>query len=271
MSDYKFTILQSVYKNDRFEYLRECFESILKSSLKAEKIVLVKDGTISAELESVIEEYSEKLPLKVVGYLENKGLAYALNYGMKYVETEYIARMDSDDVIYPDRFKKQIEYLKNNSDIVLLSGYIDEFRNKTDEIVSTRKVPLNHEEISKYLKKRNAFNHMAVMFKKEVVEKCGGYQIVPYFEDYDLWVRIIQNGYKTANIPEKLVLARVGNDMIGRRHGFAYAKHEVFFLKRQLSRGYISKWEFIKLFLFRIPVRLIPKSLLEYVYKLLRR
>ena len=84
------------------------------------------------------------------------------------------------------------------------------------------------------LKKRNAFNHMAVMFKKSAILESGGYQVVPYFEDYDLWVRVVQCGFQVANIPEKLVKARIGNDMIGRRHGISYAKHEVSFLKRQL-------------------------------------
>ncbi len=265
-----FSILQSVYKNDKPEFLDECFSSISSSTLLPQKIVLVKDGKISTELETVISKWQSKLPLQIVGYEENQGLAYALNYGLQFVDTEIVARMDSDDLVYAERFEKQIDFFEKNSDVVLLSGYIDEFNDNSNEIVSTRTVPLEYKDIVTYLKKRNAFNHMAVMFKKSAVIDSGSYQIVPYFEDYDLWIRIVQKGYKVANIPEKLIKARIGNDMIGRRHGGAYAKHEIFFLKRQLKTGFITRKEYIKLVLMRVPVRLLPKWALKFVYKVLR-
>lgn len=265
-----FTILQSVYKNDKALFLNECFNSIYESTLIPKKIILVKDGDISNELIECISKWKEMLPIEFVGYSENKGLAYALNYGLQFVETELVARMDSDDLVYNDRFEKQIQFFQANPEICLISGYIDEFNNNPNEIVSTRKVPLNYEEIIEYLKKRNAFNHMAVMFKKSAVIDSGSYQIVPYFEDYDLWVRIVQKGYKVANIPEKLIKARIGNDMIGRRHGLSYARHEIFFLKRQLASGFISRQEYKKLVLMRVPVRLLPKWALKIVYKVLR-
>lgn len=266
----QFTILQSVYKNDKPEFLDQCLESIKNNSLQPERIVLVKDGPISKELDSCINKWTEILPIRFVGYEENRGLAYALNYGLQFVETELVARMDSDDICYPDRFKKQVNNLIANPNISLLSGYIDEFNYDSNLISSTRTVPLQNDEIKCTLKKRNAFNHMAVMFKKSAIVESGGYQEVPYFEDYDLWVRIVQKGFLVANIPEKLVKARIGNDMIGRRHGFAYAKHEIFFLKRQLERGFVSKQEYWKLILLRVPVRLLPKWGLKIVYKFLR-
>ena len=83
----KFTILQSVYKNDKPEFLDQCLESIKSNSLQPEKIVLVKDGPISIELDSIINKWAEILPIEAVGYEENHGLAYALNYGLQFVET----------------------------------------------------------------------------------------------------------------------------------------------------------------------------------------
>lgn len=266
-----FTVLQSVYKKDNPGYLSESLQSIAGNTLLPTSIVLVKDGALTGELESVISEWQKKLPLKVVGYEKNAGLAHALNHGLQFVETELVARMDSDDIAYSNRFDKQISYMEENPDIVLSSGYISEF-NSTKMIPSSiRRVPLLHEEITSYLKKRNAFNHMAVCFRKSAVIAAGGYQEVPYFEDYDLWIRIVQKGYKVANIPELLVNARIGNDMIGRRHGFAYSKFEISFLKRQLNSGFISKKEYIRLVIMRVPVRLMPKKVLKIVYGLLRK
>ena len=265
-----FSVLQSVYKKDNPEFLSQSLLSIADNTLQPVQIVLVKDGTLTAELEAVIAEWQEKLPLKVVGYEENRGLAHALNYGLQFVETEIVARMDSDDIAYANRFEKQIGFMEQNPDVALCSGYISEFN--TNELIpkSIRRVPLLQEEIVPYLKKRNAFNHMAVCFKKSAVVASGGYEEVPYFEDYDLWIRIVQKGYAVANIPELLINARVGNDMIGRRHGFAYARHEIFFLKRQMKSGFISRGEFLKLVVKRVPVRLLPKRGLEIIYKLLR-
>lgn len=266
----QFTVLQSVYKKDNPCFLEECLQSIKDSSLQPKKIVLVKDGPLSSELEQVIDTWKEKLPLHVVGYSQNMGLAHALNYGLQFVETELVARMDSDDICYPDRFEKQVLFLSEHPKTVLISGYIDEFEDNSDIIKYTRQVPISFVDIKQYLKTRNAFNHMAVMFKKTAIQESGGYQKVPYFEDYDLWVRVVQKGFDVANIPEKLVKARIGNDMIGRRHGISYAKHELFFLQRQFNRDFISKSEYIKLILLRIPVRLLPKRGLRIVYNFLR-
>lgn len=266
-----FTVLQSVYKKDNPEYLSESLKSIAENTLLPSLVVLVKDGVLTPELESVISNWQEKLPLKVVGYEKNAGLAHALNYGLQFVETELVARMDSDDIAYKNRFEKQITFMEENPDVALSSGYISEF-NSTEMIPSSiRRVPLLYEEIVSYLKKRNAFNHMAVVFRKSAVIDAGGYEQVPYFEDYDLWIRIVQKGYKVANIPELLVNARIGNDMIGRRHGFSYSKDEVNFLKRQLKAGFITKKEFLKLVIMRVPVRLFPKGILKVIYGLLRK
>ncbi len=265
-----FTVLQSVYRKDIPAFLAQSLQSIAGNTLLPEKVVLVKDGALTPELESVIDEWREKLPLRVVGYEDNRGLAHALNFGLQFVDTELVARMDSDDIAYLNRFEKQIGYMERNPEVALCSGYISEF-NTTEMIPSSiRRVPLLHDEIASYLKGRNAFNHMAVCFRKSAVQEAGGYQQVPYFEDYDLWIRVVQKGFQVANIPELLVNARIGNDMIGRRHGIAYAHCELNFLKRQLKSGFISKSEYRKLVIKRVPVRLFPKTILKAVYRLLR-
>lgn len=266
-----FSVLQSVYKNDNPAFLDESLQSIADNTLLPQEIVLVKDGILTPELENVIESWREKLPLKIVGYEENRGLGYALNYGLDFCEAELVVRMDSDDISYANRFEKQIKYMEGNPDIALSSGYISEFNDSKMMPKSIRRVPLLYEEIVLYLKKRNAFNHMAVCFRKSAILQAGGYQKVPYFEDYDLWIRVVQKGYKVSNIPELLVDTRIGNDMIGRRHGLAYSRYEINFLKRQLESGFISKSEYIKLVLKRVPVRILPKKILKAIYKKLLR
>jgi glycosyltransferase involved in cell wall biosynthesis len=256
----------SIYYKETPHNLDQCLESLASQTLPADEIVIVKDGILPVELEEILQSWQEKLPLKIVAYEDNKGLAYALNYGLNYCSHELVARMDSDDICLPDRFKKQINYFEKNNDIVLLSGYISEFDKVPNDILSIRKVPTDHERIVKYLKKRSAFNHMAIIFKKSAVILTGGYQEGSRFEDYDLWIRLIQAGYKTDNITEILVYVRIGNNMIDRRSGFRYAKEEIAFLNIQRKRHFISKIEFIMFSFLRIPVRLLPPKILTLIY-----
>lgn len=263
-----FSVLLSLYSKESPDFLRQSLDSIFNQTLPPDEVILVEDGPLTDELYAVLAKYPQ---LKIVKLEKNGGLGKALNEGLKHCSFELVARMDTDDICFPDRFEKQIKFMEENPKISLLSGYIDEFNDNPNNIISTRTVPLKHEEIKKYLKKRNAFNHMAVMFKKGIVLDCGGYQSVPFFEDYNLWIRMIQKGCQVANIPQILVKARVGNDMIGRRHGLAYAKHEIFFLKLQFANGFLTKTDYLKLLFLRIPLRLIPKFALKLIYKFLRK
>ena len=142
-----FSVLQSVYKNDNPAFLDESLQSIADNTLLPQEIVLVKDGILTPELENVIESWREKLPLKIVGYEENRGLGYALNYGLDFCEAELVVRMDSDDISYANRFEKQIKYMEGNPDIALSSGYISEFNDSKMMPKSIRRVPLLYEEI----------------------------------------------------------------------------------------------------------------------------
>jgi glycosyltransferase involved in cell wall biosynthesis len=263
----QFSVLVSVYHKEVSRNLEQCLDSLANQTLPADEIVIVKDGMLPRELEETLLLWQGKLPLKIVGYSENKGLAYALNYGLKYCSNELIARMDSDDICLPDRFEKQIRIFENNQDLVLLSGYISEFNDMPNDILSIRRVPIGYEKIVKSLKKRNAFNHMTIMFKKSAILSVDGYQNVDGFEDHDLWIRLVQAGLKVNNIPEILVYVRIGNNMIGRRTGFNYAKKEIAFFNKQRKSSFISSIEFIIFLTLRVPVRLFPHRVLAVIYR----
>ena len=267
----RFSVLMAIYSKETPENLEQCLESLVIQTIPASEVVIVKDGILTDELEKTLLVWQQRLPIKVVGYQETNGLAYAMNYGIHYCNYELIARMDSDDICLKERFEIQIKYFNENPHVALVSGYICEFKYNPGDIKSVRKVPLDHDKIVRYLKWRNAFNHMAVIFKKSVVLSVGGYNDnLTYFEDYDLWIRLVQAEYKVSNIPEILVNVRIGNNMIGRRHGLAYAKKELSFLTLQKKRGFISSGEYCLLILLRLPLRLIPQKLLYYLYQLLR-
>lgn len=87
---------------------------------------------------------------------------------------------------------------------------------------------------------------MTVIFKKSAVLESGNYRDFLWFEDYDLWVRMIQKGYKVANIPEVLVNVRAGDEMFARRGGWRYLKQDVVFQINIKRLMFINNWIFIQ-------------------------
>lgn len=268
----KFSVLLSVYYKESAIFLEQCFDSILCQTLQPNEIILVKDGPLTEELETVIKEYASKFSmLKTIPLLKNQGLGKALNEGLKHCTHDLVARMDTDDICKPQRFEKQINIFKYHSEIDVVGSWVDEFTNKPDNLLSTRKLPERHEEIYVYGQKRNPINHPTVMFRKSKVLSAGGYLHFPLFEDYYLWVRMLLNGAKFYNIQESLLYFRASEDMFKRRGGYSYAKTEVKFLWEIHTLGYISLLSTIKNIIIRFSIRVMPNSIRSWAYKRLLR
>jgi glycosyltransferase involved in cell wall biosynthesis len=265
----KFSVLLSVYYKEKPEYLKEALKSIIGQTAVPDEIVLVKDGPLTSGLDAVINKYKNDYPLlfKIIALDKNMGLGNALNEGIKYCSYNIIARMDSDDICLPDRFEKQLRYLSENADTAIVGTYIDEFNMCPGDIKSTRKLPTTHSQLERISKMRNPFNHPTVMFKKDVVENVGSYQEIPLFEDYYLWLKIIKKGYTVANLSESLLYFRIGNDMIGRRAGWRYAKKEIHFYNTCIKNKLLTRKEGFFALSVRLPMRFVPKTLLLFMYR----
>lgn len=264
----QFSVLMSVYYKEKAEYLNLSLESIINQTLKPTEIVLVQDGKLTKELYTVIENYKQKYPdiLKTYALKENQGLGKALNYGLQKCSNELIARMDTDDIAEPNRFEMQIQEFRNDNKLALCGGQIAEFADNPKEITSYRQVPIKQEEILKFAKKRNPFNHVTVMFKKQVVQNVGGYQHMPYFEDYWLWARMLEAGCKAKNVNAVLVKVRAGQGMIARRGGFEYIKDILRFENNMLKINYINILAYLKIIILRILISLISPDLRKVFY-----
>ncbi len=269
MANLKFSVLMPVYIKERPEHLKEAIESIINQRMKPAEIVIIKDGVITNELSAVISDYSRSYPglFNVISFPKRIGLGKALNIGVERCNFNIIARMDSDDLCHEERFKEEIGFLEVSGNIDIVGSWIGEFEFSRDNIISIRKVPTNHEEIYKYAKFRNPFNHMTVIFKKEAVLKAGNYQNCELFEDYYLWVRMLINGSRGANIPSNLVYARIGNEMVERRRGMGYLKSEIRFERKIFDNGFLSCGEFLRNVVCRTPIRLMNKVFLKIVYQ----
>lgn len=265
----QFSVLISVYKKEKADYLKQALQSIINQTLKPAEIVIVKDGLLTKKLDECIENFQKQNPklFKILAFKENRGLGLALRDGVKSCKYEYIARMDSDDISKPDRFEKQFGYLQKHPETALLGTWIIEFSKDEKKPDTITKLPCNHLEIIKFAKRRNPFRHMTVIYKKQAVIDSGNYRDFLWFEDYDLWIRMLQKGYMAANIPEYLVNVRADEKMFARRGGYQYLKQDYRFQKFLLNSKFIICKQFIRNIFYRIIIRIMPNKLRIIFYK----
>lgn len=259
----------SVYKNEKAEYFKQAMDSILSQTLMPNEIVIVKDGILTDELENVINTYLSNYEnlIKIVSFCENRGLGLALRDGVLACSNEYIARMDTDDIAVQERFEQQFNYLNLHSEVAILGSWIKEFSDDLKNPDTVTKLPCTHEEILKFAKKRNPFRHMTVIFKKSAVLDSGNYRDFLWFEDYDLWVRMLQKGYVVSNLPEYLVNVRANQEMFTRRGGWKYLNQDYKFQKFLFSVKFITAQELLINLVIRTIIRVLPNTLRSMIYK----
>lgn len=213
----QYSVLMAVYHKDSPFYLKCAIDSMLSQSISPEQFVIVIDGNITDELENVLKKYSSNKIFTLVRLEENRGLANALNSGLKHCRNELIARMDADDISLKERCEKELSMFAKYSDLAVCGCNIGEFSDDPDKIDTYRIVPSNFEEIKRFSRRRQPFNHPAVIYKKSVIEKNGGYENLKRKEDFDLFSRLIVSGEYVLNINEVLYLYRANKDNYKRR------------------------------------------------------
>ncbi|MGY6546372.1 glycosyltransferase [Arthrospiribacter ruber] len=257
----------SFYKKDNPKYFEDALESLHKQTLKASEIVLIQDGEISGELESIVIKWEKVLPIRRIINEENLGLGYSLKLGLEACSEKIVARMDADDIAHPKRFEMQLNYLKNNPQISVVGSWIAEFSAELDNINTYRTLPSEPEVLYKFAKKRCPLNHPTVMYRKEDVLFVGSYDNFRFQQDYHLWGRLLNSGFKIANIPTVLLFMRANNELFGRRGGLEYFKNEVAVQKDFLKIGFISEVEYLRNYFIRGTVRVMPIILRKYFYQ----
>ncbi|MDE7414471.1 MAG: glycosyltransferase [Muribaculaceae bacterium] len=270
----EFSVLMSVYHNDCSHYLKEALLSVYTwQTVKPSEIILVIDGPVSDEIYEVINTLRQDIPvLKTVPLKNNRGLGNALRIGTEATSNEIIARMDSDDIALPDRFEKEIGFLEENPEVAMVGGQISEFIGSPENVVGNRIVPCSNEDIYSWMRKRCPFNHMTVAFRKSKILEVGNYVDWHYNEDYYLWIRMAEAGYKFANLPDTLVNVRVGKEMYARRGGWKYFKSEKGIQDYMLRKRFIGLGTYLFNVLVRFGVQVVmPNSVRGFIFKKLFR
>lgn len=273
MNEEKYSVLMSVYHKETPEYLRQSINSMLKQTIKPDEIVLVKDGPLTVALEEVIEEYKDNPILNIISLEENVGLGKALNFALSKCRNDIVARMDTDDISKVDRCEKQLLKLNQNKEISVVGSVLGEFIGGSSNIVAYKDVLQNHKDIANLMKYRNPINHPSVMYRKKDVMTSGNYKDWPLNEDYYLWIRMLQKGFKFSNINEPLVLMRITDETYLRRGGWEYFINQKRLFDFMLKNKMINIFQYLYNngigFVIRI---LLPNKLRKLIYlKVIRK
>ncbi|WP_437920240.1 glycosyltransferase [Sphingobacterium sp. LRF_L2] len=264
----KISVLLSLFGKENPSYFDISMRSIWDDQLrKPDEIVLVEDGPLTDQLYRVIDKWKQKLGniLVIEKLSENSGLAIALNQGISRCSGDYIARMDTDDISLPERFLIQEEYLKKNSDIMLLGGGMVEF-NETDGEIATRIMPENYNEIKQTFCKTNPFVHPAVIINKAIFDRGMYYNPnLRRNQDLEFWFRIVADGYKVANVPDIILKFRKNPNLYKKRNNSARSEL-VIYLKGIHSLYGLFTWRYIYPFIHYL-YRLLPKGISLWIYK----
>ena len=266
----KYSVLMPVYEKEDPNHLHRAAVSMLEQTAAPDEFVLVCDGPLTAALDAEIEALTQRWQqMHVVRLPERSGIAKALAIGIESCRNEWIARMDSDDIAAPDRCERQLALFEKDRDsahpLAFTSGAIAEFDH--DSVTGIRSLPCKYEEILDFARKRNPMNHMAVMLRRSAVLAVGNYRPICGAEDYELWVRLLQAGYRAENLPDVLVYARTDNGMIARRGGLAYVRAALQLQRQFYQSGFLRFDRYLKNCAVRVTAGLMPEALRRMLYQ----
>ncbi len=226
-------------------YVAETIQSVLNQSVDDFEFVIVNDGSTDAT-EKVVARY-EQLDDRIKYVCQpRRGITPTLNEGLRHCRGEFVARIDGDDTAMPQRFERQVTYLRDHPACVLVGSAVIDMDTGGQDL-GVRATPLRHDEIVAQILHGGgcAMQHPAVMMRRADVEACGGYcEEFDAAQDRDLWLRLAERG-RLANLPEPLMRLRRREDSITRSkrssalHGKRLAARRYFERRgERLPRGF---------------------------------
>jgi glycosyltransferase involved in cell wall biosynthesis len=211
-------------------YVAEALVSVQSQTFSDIEIIVVDDGSTDNTLQIIEKIASSDSRIKIVRALRNLGLPAALNLGLPFCRSPFIARMDGDDIALPTRLQKQFEFLEQNPDIVLVGCAtiaIDETGVRIPRLSASRK-PENQDEVARTMLLASPCSHIWLA-RRDVYDVLGGYRPFECAEDYDFILRAITAGFRVSNLPEALMLIRKRSQNLSSR------------LEQQKSHYYIAR------------------------------
>lgn len=195
------SVVLPVYNGE--EHLSEAIDSILAQTFTDLELIIIDDGSTDDSL-ALLKQYQQRDSRIRLIARENRNLATTLNDLLDLARGEWIARMDQDDVALPHRFERQLQWLdKTGADIC---GSWVKYFGSWDR--RTWRGYQSDQAIKVEMLFKSPFVHPSVMMRADLARALGYDKACEKAEDYDLWVRAAQAGWKMSNVPEVLLLYR---------------------------------------------------------------
>lgn len=196
------SVMMIVNNGERF--LIEALDSVFYQTFRDFEVIVVDDGSTD-DTPKILSAYSSREPkLTVVTNQDKSGIPKSRNIACRQSRGKYLAVLDADDVSLPDRLKRQVLFLENNSDIAAV-GSAGNLIDEDSAIQAKIAVPSVPAHVKWFLNFDNAFIHSSVMVRRDTAASYGFYsEDLPLAEDYDLFARMSLQ-CKLANLPEILV------------------------------------------------------------------
>lgn len=260
---YTISVIMGIY--NCADTLDESIQSLLAQTYDKWKLIMCDDGSSDNTYE-VAKKYADEDPEKFVLLKneKNMGLNFTLNRCLEAADTEYVARMDGDDISLPERFEKELDVLRNNPDISIVSTAMIYF----DASGDWGKTTVKEAPVKKDIVHGTPFCHAPCMVRREAYNAVGGYSVSDRLlrvEDYHLWVNMYKHGYKGVNIPEAYYKMRDDNNAYNRRK-YKYRVNEAY-VKYLAVKELKLPFYMVVYALKPLIVGLLPKPIYKMLHK----
>ena len=216
-TEYRISVLIPCHSTN---FLSDCIDSIQQQTLSKNdfEVVIIADRVEQTDVEDILD--NRGLNFRIISS-NAPGIVTALNTGLNNISSEYIARMDEDDLMCPDRLRAQLEYLEINSDCVAIGGQLELIDGQGSRIGESnfhRKVGKSYKELFS----NSPLAHPAAMIRKSAINQIGGYRGF-LAEDWDLWVRLREIG-EVHNLSQIVIKYRIHENQLSRQKMYAQSR-----------------------------------------------
>lgn len=243
-----YSVLMPLWHGERLDFLEQSLKSMVQQSIPPQEFVFILDHPIPNEMRNLIQQQISNFAhthFVEAYHLQGKGLGALLQIGVTECTCPFIARMDSDDISISTRCAKELHFLNASGKLAVVGSFLSEFEDSPNIVKTIRKVPEQGMDIIRFSKFRNPVNHPTVMFRKDAITAIGNYcSHFSYCEDYELWYRMIQNGFEIYNIQESLLYYRIGNNFFDRRSRKGNLESYIQLKKIMWQDGFINLFEY---------------------------
>lgn len=263
------SVIMPVYNAGIF--LEEAIESVLVQSYKDFEFIIIDDRSTDNSWQIIKKYKTTGKKIRAFRNKKNLGLGTTLNKAIKKAKGVYIARMDADDIMAPNRLEKQIGFLQRNHGVVAVGSFMKEIDEK-GEVIGKRRLPTGHKQIYEMMYYLMGLQHPSIMFNRKLIPAdFVWYKEKNFVEDLDMLFRLLPYG-KFANIPEYLMFYRI------HKSNLSLKRAKKIFLRAEKIReravrlyGYRPTFKGRVLhFIENIVVSFIPEKYILTLYSLLR-